>query len=79
MIPTVLVIEDNPELRENTAEMLEVSGYKVQTAENGMDGFEKVLALRPDAVVISVKSPCSPRFLKSGNVSPSNALNQMSS
>ena len=53
----VLVIEDNIVLRENTAEMLEVSGYKVQTAENGMEGFNKVLKYQPDVVICDMMMP----------------------
>ncbi len=53
----ILVVEDSRELRENTAEMLEVSGFNVQTAENGIDGFEKVLLYKPDAVVCDMMMP----------------------
>ena len=31
----VLLIEDNDEIRENTAEILELANYKVDTAANG--------------------------------------------
>jgi CheY-like chemotaxis protein len=53
----ILVVEDNLELRENTAEMLEVSGYKVQTAENGLAGYEKALQYKPDTVVSDMMMP----------------------
>jgi CheY-like chemotaxis protein len=36
---TILLIEDNAEIRENTAEILELANYKVVTAENGKDGI----------------------------------------
>ena len=35
---SVLVIDDNPDIRENTAEILDLSGYKTFTAENGKKG-----------------------------------------
>lgn len=38
---TVLLIEDDVVLRENTAELLELSNYKVITASNGKSGVEK--------------------------------------
>ena len=38
---TILLIEDNADIRENTAEILELSGYRVLTAENGKLGVEK--------------------------------------
>ena len=31
----ILIIEDNDEVRENTAEIIELSNYEVITAENG--------------------------------------------
>ena len=31
----ILVIDDNNDIRENTAEILELAGYKTITAENG--------------------------------------------
>jgi CheY-like chemotaxis protein len=53
----VLVIEDNLEIRENTAELLEISGYAVQTAENGLAGFKKALQLKPDVVICDMMMP----------------------
>ena len=37
----ILVIEDNEDLRENVAEILELAGYEIHTAENGKLGVEK--------------------------------------
>ena len=53
----ILVIEDNEEVRENTAELLELSGYKVLTAKNGKTGFEKTRSMRPDVVICDVLMP----------------------
>ena len=38
----ILLIEDNQEMRENTAEILELANYKVSTAANGNLTCEKV-------------------------------------
>ncbi|MBH8558135.1 response regulator [Hymenobacter negativus] len=54
---TILLIEDNDILRENTAEILELAGYAVLTAENGKVGVEKALATRPDLVVCDIMMP----------------------
>jgi CheY-like chemotaxis protein len=40
---TILLIEDNKDKRENTAEILELSNYKVLTAENGKKGVTSPL------------------------------------
>ena len=37
---SVLVIDDNADIRDNTAEILELAGYKTFTAENGKKGVE---------------------------------------
>jgi CRP-like cAMP-binding protein/DNA-binding NarL/FixJ family response regulator len=54
---TILLIEDNEFIRENTAELLELSGYGVLTAENGKIGVEKALAIKPDLVVCDIMMP----------------------
>ncbi|MBC6612534.1 response regulator [Hymenobacter sp. BT507] len=54
---TILLIEDNEALRENTAEILELAGYAVVTAENGKVGVEQALATRPDLVICDIMMP----------------------
>lgn len=53
----VLLIEDNDELRENTAEILELANYKVDTAANGKVGVEMALAFAPDLIICDVMMP----------------------
>jgi CheY-like chemotaxis protein len=54
---TVLVIEDNLEIRENTAEILELAGFRVITAENGKEGLLIVSAEYPDIVLCDIMMP----------------------
>jgi len=54
---TILLIEDNDDIRENTAEMLEMAGYRTETAENGKLGVEKALATKPDLVICDIMMP----------------------
>jgi CRP-like cAMP-binding protein/CheY-like chemotaxis protein len=54
---TILLIEDNDLIRENTAEILELAGYAVLTAENGKLGVEQALAHRPDLVICDIMMP----------------------
>ncbi len=42
---TILLIEDDTFIRENTAELLGLAGYGVRTAENGRLGVDLALAL----------------------------------
>jgi CRP-like cAMP-binding protein len=54
---TVLIIEDNDMIRENTAEILQMANYKVLTAENGKIGVELALQQRPDVVICDIMMP----------------------
>lgn len=54
---TILIIEDNQEVRENTAEILELANYKVITAENGKIGVELAKAEHPDLIICDVMMP----------------------
>ena len=53
----VLVIEDSKEILENTAEILELSNYRVFTAENGKIGIEKALINKPDLILCDIMMP----------------------
>lgn len=54
---TILLIEDNKTIRENTAEILEMTGYAVQTAENGKTGVQIALENKPDLVICDIMMP----------------------
>lgn len=54
---TILLIEDDAVLRENTAEILELSNYKVITAPNGRIGIEKALQENPNIIVCDIMMP----------------------
>ena len=53
----ILLIEDNAEIRENTAEILELANYKVTTAANGKIGLQSALQQKPDLIVCDVMMP----------------------
>jgi CheY-like chemotaxis protein/CRP-like cAMP-binding protein len=53
----LLVIEDNTEVRENIAEILELAGYFVHTAANGKQGIEQVKANKPDLIICDIMMP----------------------
>jgi CheY-like chemotaxis protein len=57
MVKTILVIDDNNDLRENTAEILELAGYKTLTAENGRRGVELAIKEKPDVIVCDIMMP----------------------
>ena len=53
----VLLIEDDPVLRENTAELLELSAYEVVTASNGKKGVKAAKKHLPNVIVCDIMMP----------------------
>lgn len=53
----ILLIEDNPEMRENTAEILELANYKVLTAQNGKVGVQLTNEFKPDLIICDIMMP----------------------
>ena len=54
---TVLVVEDDPDLRELFRLTLEVAGYDVIEAENGVDGIAVARQHEPDAILMDMSMP----------------------
>ncbi len=53
----ILLIEDSIDVRNNTAEILELSNYKVIQAENGKIGIEKAIEHKPDLIICDIMMP----------------------
>jgi DNA-binding response OmpR family regulator len=54
---TILVIDDNKDIRENTAEILDLAGYTTYMAENGKIGVETALKEKPSLIVCDIMMP----------------------
>lgn len=54
---TILLIEDDAALRENTEELLELSNYNVLTAPNGKVGIEIAKSEHPHLVICDIMMP----------------------
>lgn len=54
---TVLIIEDDTALRENTAELLELANYEVLTAPNGSVGIAIAKEKHPDIIICDIMMP----------------------
>lgn len=54
---TVLLIEDNEDIRENMAEIMELSGYKVLTAPDGKEGVESAIKHKPNIIICDIMMP----------------------
>jgi two-component system, OmpR family, response regulator MprA len=55
--PQVLVVDDDPQLREALTRALELDDYRVTTASNGVKALEAVGQHRPDVMVLDVMMP----------------------
>jgi CRP-like cAMP-binding protein/CheY-like chemotaxis protein len=53
----ILLIEDNKDVRENTAEILQLAQYNVITAKNGKEGVELTLKEKPDLIICDIMMP----------------------
>jgi len=57
MNKTILLIEDNPEMSENIANILELERYRVLTAANGKTGVAMAQEHHPDLILCDIMMP----------------------
>lgn len=55
--PTILVVDDDPEFLRSLELLLQVDGFAVTTAENGVRGLQAFRNRGPDIVLIDVMMP----------------------
>ncbi len=55
--PTILVVDDDPEVLETLSEYLSAQGYRVIAAANGVEAFLQVWRKRPRAVILDLFMP----------------------
>jgi len=56
-LPLILVIDDEESMRDSCAQIIAKLGCRVETAEDGDIGLEKVHKLKPDAIIVDLKMP----------------------
>lgn len=54
---SILIVEDNRDLRELLKVTLETAGYHVIEAENGLDGIAAARQYEPDAILMDMSMP----------------------
>src|SRR3954463_11469236 len=57
MARNVLVVDDDPHVRDTISIHLRNAGYDVRTAKDGIEGGYAVLRKRPDLVILDVQMP----------------------
>lgn len=55
----LLIVEDDPAIRETLAELLEIEGYSVDIAANGQEAMKYLLSasLLPDLIILDLMMP----------------------
>ena len=53
----ILVIDDEESMRDSCCQVLSKNGYRVETAEDGDSGLQKVRQMKPDLVLVDLKMP----------------------
>ena len=53
----LLVVDDEPAVREALRRALELEGYRIELAEDGADALARIAAHEPDAVVLDILMP----------------------
>ena len=57
MAKSILIVEDEPDIREAMAEALKQKNHSVYTAENGEVGLRMALANKPDLILLDLMMP----------------------
>ncbi len=57
MSAKILVVDDDPEIREAISLILEANGYEVVTAQDGIDGLNKLKEDKPDLMILDLLMP----------------------
>ncbi len=60
MPKTILVVDDEPDIRQSVKQILEINGYTVVTAVDGDDCLKKLNELTPDLILLDIMMPGTP-------------------
>jgi DNA-binding response OmpR family regulator len=60
MPKTIMVVDDEPDIRATVKTVLEKNGFKVITAVNGDDCLDKLKKEKPDLILLDIMMPGTP-------------------
>jgi DNA-binding response OmpR family regulator len=60
MQKTILVVDDEPDIRQSVKMILEVNGYNVKTAIDGDDCLKMLKEVSPDLILLDIMMPGTP-------------------
>jgi len=55
--PTVLVVDDDPDILDALSEILEAEGYEVTRARNGQEALERLEPMPPKLILLDLMMP----------------------
>ncbi|MFZ6185022.1 response regulator [Nannocystis pusilla] len=53
----ILIVDDNPDIRATLADQLELLGHRVEVAESGHEGLERIRSAHPELALIDISLP----------------------
>jgi two-component system, chemotaxis family, chemotaxis protein CheY len=65
---TILTVDDSRTIRDMLAVTLEAAGYRVVQAEDGVEALERLVGLKPAAIVTDINMPRMDGFTLIGEV-----------
>ena len=60
MSKTILVVDDEPDIRDSVEIILKTNGYNVITAVDGNDCLDKLKETKPDLILLDIMMPGTP-------------------
>lgn len=57
---TIMIVDDEPDVRNTVKTVLEKAGYKIISAENADDCLKKLKTVKPDLVLLDIMMPGTP-------------------
>ena len=60
MQKTILIVDDEEDVRESVKTILTANGYKVETAIDGDDCLKKIQEITPDLILLDIMMPGKP-------------------
>ena len=60
MVKTVMVVDDDPDIRDSVGQILRKIGYDVINAVSGDDCLEKLQSEKPDLILMDIHMPGTP-------------------
>ena len=57
MSKTILIVDDEPDVRVFLSQLFEDAGYRTETAQDGVEALEAVKRVKPDMVTLDLQMP----------------------